>query len=248
VDFFLNIAKSCIFSNHFVLDYEDPNQLESYAITPCNDGREWLSFSSIEFAIPLEQEGVRILGIPLGSTAFVESYLNSCLNNNLRSLLDTVKSVDDLHVSFYLWKSCAGFCKISFLMRCLPSSFDICSKFKELCGEMFSHYFGGHYISELTLRQASFSPSYGGFGLRYFSEYHVAANLASLVQCLPFLNSLLLPEELDILNNEVDSCYNKISPLACPKILPGIVQESLLSVTLTVSLPSNSFTSVTLSE
>jgi hypothetical protein len=235
---FLNISKSCIFTNH-LKSY--PDGFSFYT----DDDKELLTFGSV--SIPLERDGVRILGIPLGSDTYINSFLDSCLNGNFKSLLDTVKSVDDLHVSFYLWKSCAGFCRVSFLMRCLPASFDICSNFKKLCGDMFSHYFGGHYLSELAFTQASFSPSVGGFGLRYFSEYHVAAYLASLVQCLPFLSSILLPEEVSSLNTEIDLCYKTLLPLACPKTLPvlsELSQVSKLQSVLSQALDQGKLTSI----
>jgi hypothetical protein len=68
----------------------------------------------------------------------------------------------DLHISFYLWKFCAGFCKVSALMICL---LNIVDRYLEVCISMFFSLFGGHYMSELNLWQTAMSPSLGGFVL-----------------------------------------------------------------------------------
>ena len=74
-------------------------------------------------------------------------------------------------------------------MRCLPPKFNIVDPYREVCIAMFSHLFGGHYMSDLHLWQTAISPSLGGFGLRFFEEYHYSAYLASSMQCLSFLGS-----------------------------------------------------------
>jgi hypothetical protein len=99
----LNLDKSCLFSTKWE-DLIQRNALETI------DGKEFLFFNS--FRIPIERSGVRLLGIPLGCDSFVKSFLDNRLNVELRSLIEVIKSIGDLHVSFYLWKYCAGFCKI----------------------------------------------------------------------------------------------------------------------------------------
>jgi hypothetical protein len=75
---------------------------------------------------------------------------------------------------------------------------------------MFSHFFGGHYVSELNLIQASISPSLGGFGLRFFPAYHKAAYLASMLQCSPSLKELCSPNEYLLLEENVKTQYDNL--------------------------------------
>ena len=75
-----------------------------------------------------------------------------------------------------------------------------------MCGQVFS-FFGGHYASDLLLRQASLSPSLGGFGLRFFPEYQVAAYLSSLIMCFPTLSELLSEEEKSLILEDMEACY-----------------------------------------
>jgi hypothetical protein len=61
-------------------------------------------------------------------------------------------------------------------------------------------------LSDLTLWQTdirAISPSLGGFGLRFFSEYHSAAYRASSLQCFSFLSQILSPEEVSYYKNEL---------------------------------------------
>jgi hypothetical protein len=204
---FLNISKSCLFSlhwNHLLSSAQ--NQFKTKIIK----NQEWLIFP--EHQIPIERSGVTLLGSPLGSSDYIELFIQNCLNHELKNLLEKLKMLPDLHVSFYLWKFCAGFCRISSLMRALPPSYRISEPFKELCIDMFSHFFGGHYSSDLTLVQAAISPSLGGFGLRFYVEYHSAAYISSLIQCFSFLSEICAPNEIVSFQSEIEDVYTSLSP------------------------------------
>jgi hypothetical protein len=217
---YLNLAKSTVFS------YNWDTVLKSSDITTfTQNGVEWLKFP--DFEIPIERNGVRLLGFPLGSDEFICSFITQRIKE-LEILVSKLLELPDLHISFYLWKFCAGFCKVSALMRCLPPKFNIVDPYREVCIAMFSHLFGGHYMSDLHLWQTAISPSLGGFGLRFFEEYHYSAYLASSMQCLSFLTDILSTDEIAILKNEIDENYNHVLKFCLPGALPDLHAVSKL--------------------
>jgi hypothetical protein len=54
-------------------------------------------------------------------------------------------------------------------------------------------------MSELNLWQTAIIPSFGGFGLRFFEEYHYAAYLGSSMQSFSFLPALLFFQSMKLL-------------------------------------------------
>ena len=84
---------------------------------------EWAS--SIEYfdpecgkekIVPSGNSGTVVLGTPIGSQKFVDEFIQQEIFLPLEKLLENMKLLKDSHTEFFLFRNCATFCKISYLL------------------------------------------------------------------------------------------------------------------------------------
>lgn len=64
--------------------------------------------------------GTRVLQAPVGDIATVEAMVVEDVKA-AQELLDTISTLEDSHVAFYLLRSCFGSCRLTYLLRCVPT-------------------------------------------------------------------------------------------------------------------------------
>jgi hypothetical protein len=101
--------------------------------------------------------------------------------------------------------------------------------YQTLCIDMFSHFFGGHYVSELNLMQASISPSLGGFGLRFFPAYH-KANVKTQYDNLHMELGESLPSLEKLTENANSKLQSTISEVIDQVMIDKIMKSSKITI------------------
>ena len=69
---------------------------------------------------PSGNSGTVVLGTPIGSQEFIDDFILQEILIPLEKLLENIKLLKDSHTEFFLFRNCATFCKIAFLLRTLP--------------------------------------------------------------------------------------------------------------------------------
>ena len=122
-----------------------------------------------------------VLGTPIGSQNFIDTFVKEEVLLPLDHLLDNIKLLNDSHAEFFLFRSCATFCKISYLLRTLPpEQGSFLRKEYESRMKVFLMHLVKAEIPDLAWIQSELQFRLGGLGLKYSVSHHQAAFLASL--------------------------------------------------------------------
>ena len=76
--------------------------------------------AEMEKTVPSGNSGTVVLGTPIGSQEFIDDFIHQEILIPLEKLLENIKLLKDSHTEFFLFRNCATFCKIAFLLRTLP--------------------------------------------------------------------------------------------------------------------------------
>ena len=76
--------------------------------------------TEMEKTVPSGNSGTVVLGTPIGSQEFIDDFILQEILIPLEKLLENIKLLKDSHTEFFLFRNCATFCKIAFLLRTLP--------------------------------------------------------------------------------------------------------------------------------
>ena len=110
-------------------------------------------------------EGVRILGTPVGSSTYIDSFIEKC-SQNLDEVLKLLPGIGCSRTSFLLLKFCLSACKVTHLLRSLP--FLKGAKLAQLASSLIRQAVGlvvGIPLSELQWELARLPIREGGLGL-----------------------------------------------------------------------------------
>jgi hypothetical protein len=151
--------------------YDPPSGLESYPLLA-------------RVPIVPKSRGLTVLGVPLGSTAFIKSRLNKFSADYVAALSRLVE-IGDAQVAYHLLRVCLGACRAQFLLRLLPFPHG-----KALASELSQGIRGclgnilGQHLDDDHWNLATFSLKSGGLGIADPVHVHapgfVAARLAAL--------------------------------------------------------------------
>jgi len=125
-------------------------------------------------------EGVKVLGTPIGSSAFVDGYIASTVQN-LEDVIGLLPALSCPHSAFLLLKYCLSACKVMHLLRSLPylKGAHLAQRSTSIIRDALSVIVGVP-LSELQWELARLPTSLGGVGLLDPSAVHSAAYLSSL--------------------------------------------------------------------
>ena len=125
-------------------------------------------------------EGFRVLGSPVGSAAFSQSFLEAKVDS-LETLLENLLLLKDVHSELVLLRSCFSLPKISFLTRTVPPhiGLPVFQRFDRAVRATVESIVGVPF-SDTQWTQASLPVSKSGLGLRRAEDHSPAAYLASI--------------------------------------------------------------------
>ena len=164
----------------------------------------------MEKTVPSGNSGTVVLGTPIGSQEFIDDFILQEILIPLEKLLENIKLLKDSHTEFFLFRNCATFCKIAFLLRTLPpAQGDFLMKgYESRMKDFLKHLVKiQHDLPELAWFQASLQFRLGGLGLKVAKQHHEAAFAASLIQCNFWLDQVCSQQ----VNNEVNSLILKFT-------------------------------------
>jgi hypothetical protein len=75
--------------------------------------------------VPSGSFGTVVLGTPIGSQEYIDKFIKEEVLLPLDTTLENIKLLNDSHTEFFLFRSCATFCKISYILCTLPQSKEI---------------------------------------------------------------------------------------------------------------------------
>ena len=166
--------------------------------------------TEMEKTVPSGNSGTVVLGTPIGSQEFIDDFILQEILIPLEKLLENIKLLKDSHTEFFLFRNCATFCKIAFLLRTLPpAQGDFLMKgYESRMKDFLKHLVKiQHDLPELAWFQASLQFRLGGLGLKVAKQHHEAAFAASLIQCKFWLDQVCSQQ----VNNEVNSLIMKFT-------------------------------------
>ena len=144
--------------------------------------------------IRITDEGVVLLGAPLGSAAFVEGEVKKKVSK-VEEVTEMLPLIEDSHTEYALLRSCLSLPKLSFLLRAVDTSdyAQHLQTFDRITREALTRILGTP-IGDRSWLQAKLPVSMGGLGLRAAEDQAPAAYAASVLSCKTLVQSLLGPE------------------------------------------------------
>ena len=136
------------------------------------------------------EEGIVLLGAPLGSEAFVAAEVEKKVEK-VKEVTELLPLIEDPHTEFALLRSCLSLPKLSFLLRAVDTSNHTrhLQTFDRVTREGLGRVLGVP-LGDKTWQQAKLPVSMGGMGLRAAEDQAPAAHAASV------LSSQLLVQDL----------------------------------------------------
>ena len=113
-----------------------------------------------------DNEGLRILGTPVGGKQFTKDFLDHNVTQQVESFCEAVEALGSVQVGITLLKHCTGLCKVVHLMRTLPPTTlgDLPSTVDEIVLQSFQTI-SGIVMTPLMVTQVRLPVSMGGFGI-----------------------------------------------------------------------------------
>ena len=150
------------------------------------------------------EEGIILLGAPLGSAAFVRQAIQAKVSK-VEAISARLPLLKDPHTEFVLLRSCLALPKISFILRTVDTSnhIDLLQDFDANTRESLTRILGCP-LDERAWRQAKLPVGMGGLGLRGAKNHATAAHAASVLSSLHLVASLL--------RRPVDQLFPALSP------------------------------------
>ena len=150
------------------------------------------SFFSPEVSRLFSEEGVELLGVPIGSGSFVSSFASS-LVAKLDAIDAKLRQVPCLQTQLCLLRGCLGFAKVNHLLRCCPPDQIAlaCRQFDTRLRRFLSRLLGLPAIPDEAWAQACLPLRFGGLGLTPASAVASSAHLGSLVASVGLSKILL---------------------------------------------------------
>ena len=141
-------------------------------------------------SLPAEQQGMVVLGTPLGSDAYVDAFLRQKVDTQA-SLFSKIPAVPDLQAAWLLLLMCAA-PRCHYLLRALPPSYTavfarrhdeaVIACLRELLAND-----APPILDALAVKRAQLPLHFGGLGLRSAEATRAAAHWASWADTLPTL-------------------------------------------------------------
>ena len=138
----------------------------------------------------VKEDGVILLGAPLGSEAFVGRELKRKVEK-VREISELLPQIEDPHTEFCLLRSCLALPKLSFILRAVDTSSHVhhLRDFDGVTKEGLTRILGAPVRSRTWL-QAKLPVSLGGLGLRAAEDHAPAAHAASVLSLQVLKQSL----------------------------------------------------------
>ena len=127
------------------------------------------------------EEGVTLLGAPLGSHGFVSQQIQKKVDK-IKAITDLLPLLEDSQTEFVLLRSCLSLPKISFLLRAVDTSPHIAllQEFDQVTREALIRILGAP-VGDRVWQQGKIPVSMGGLGLRAAEDHAPAAYAASVL-------------------------------------------------------------------
>ena len=141
--------------------------------------------------IRITEEGVVLLGAPLGSAAFVESEVKKKVSK-VEDVTELLPLIEDSHTEYALLRSCLSLPKLSFLLRAVDTSDhgQHLQAYDRITREALTRILGTP-IGDKSWQQAKLPVGMGGLGLRAAEDQAPAAYAASVLSSKTLVQSLL---------------------------------------------------------
>lgn len=139
----------------------------------------------IDPQLPSHEQGLKVLGVPVGSDAYIQHHLRQTTNAH-QQLLQHILDLQDLQASWFLLLYCAS-PRANYLLRNLPpTATTIFAADHDLSvGATLAELLQAGPVSATALAQAHLPLAQGGLGLLSASAHAPAAYWASWVDTLP---------------------------------------------------------------
>ena len=131
--------------------------------------------------VRIQEEGVVVLGAPIGSAGFVEEVIRRKVEK-VREITGLLPLLKDPHTEFVLLRSCLSLPKLSFLLRTVDTTPHphLLQEFDRVTREGLTRILGVP-LGERAWQQAKMPVSFGGLGLRGAENHAPAAHVSSLL-------------------------------------------------------------------
>ena len=139
----------------------------------------------------VREDGITLLGAPLGSEDFVARALQEKVNK-VQRITSLLPDLQDPHTEFCLLRSCLSLPKLMFTLRTVDTSphQQLLTQFDQLTREALTRILGAP-LNDLQWDQAKLPVSLGGMGLRAADDHGAAAYSTSFLQSQPLVGQLL---------------------------------------------------------
>ena len=140
----------------------------------------------------VEDSGLKHLGAPVGSMAFVVNKIESRIAK-VKELLDKLPTLKNSHSEFVLLRSCFSLPKVSYLLRTcppLPEYLTIWEKFDGHLRDALNSIIGTN-LSDFAWAQAQLPVVQTGLGLRSAASHSLAAYVSSALESHNIMSDLL---------------------------------------------------------
>ena len=146
-------------------------------------------------AVWVEEEGIVLLGAPIGSKGYVEKEVRRKVEK-VREVTELLPLLQDPHTEFVLLRSCLSLPKLSFVLRTTDTTdlTHILRDFDIITRDGLARILGTT-LDDKAWEQAKMPVSLGGMGLRAAEDHAPAAHAASVLASQPLLQGLLGTQE-----------------------------------------------------
>ena len=139
----------------------------------------------------LQEQGVTLLGVPLGHHRFVAAALEE-KRIKVTEVTTLLPHLKDPHVEFCLLRSCLSLAKVMYLLRAVDTTdhLDALKEFDDITREGLGRILGVG-IPEQQWQQAKLPVTLGGMGLPAAQDHAAAAFAASFLSSQPMVRDML---------------------------------------------------------
>ena len=102
---------------------------------------EKLDFSHLQDIQIIRDEGIKILGSPVGSREYISTFVLDHIRKQKR-LIELIQQLDDLHLIFPLMKHCSSLNKVNHLLRTCPFAYiqDALQEYDDYFNDVFDRF------------------------------------------------------------------------------------------------------------
>ncbi len=152
-----------------------------------------------------EQEGLLVLGSPIGSDDFISRAFSSKLIK-IDETIQKLPKLDDAQVAFTLVQNCLGLSSVNYFTRTTPvaDTKQLCIGFDELMVAAVTKILGAP-ITTIQKNQLHLPIKSGGLGIKSALKHSISAYTSSFNACTSFLSDLFRGsiDEYQMLFNEI---------------------------------------------